>query len=149
MLLKEFCTTDVAWCTRDTTVLEAAQLMRQKHLGDLIVVDDPDDELTPVGLITDRDIVIKVIGNERSASQTRVGEVMRTPLVTASDSEDSDVAIARMREHGVRRLPVTDHHGKLVGIVTLDDLLTRLRSEVDSLLEIISKEQDHERRAKR
>ena len=145
----EFCTTDVAWCTRDTTVLEAARLMRQKHLGDLVIVDDAEDDFTPMGLITDRDIVVKVIGNDLNASQTRVGEIMRTPLVTASDSEDSDVAIARMRQHGVRRLPVMGDHGALVGIVTLDDLLKRLRSEVDSLLEIISKEQDQERRANR
>jgi CBS domain-containing protein len=147
MLLKEFCTTDVAWCTRDTTVLEAARLMREKHLGDLIIVDDPNDEFTPVGVITDRDIVIKVLGNELSASQTRVGDVMRIPLVSASDSEDSNVAISRMRQHGVRRLPVTGRHGKLVGVVTMDDLLKRLRSEVDSLLDIITMEQDQERRA--
>jgi CBS domain-containing protein len=149
MLLKEFCTTDVAWCTRDTTVLEAARLMREKHLGDLIIVDDPNDDFAPVGLITDRDIVVKVIGNELSASQTRVGAIMRTPLVTASESEDSNAAIARMRQHGVRRLPVTGPHGKLVGIVTLDDLLKRLRAEVDSLLDLIAKEQDQERRANR
>ena len=149
MLLKEFCTTDVAWCTRDTTVIEAARLMREKHLGDLIIVDDPNDEFTPVGLITDRDIVIKVIGNELSASKTRVGDVMRTPLVTASDTEDSNAAIARMRHHGVRRLPVTGRNGKLVGVVTMDDLLKRLRSEVDSLLDIITMEQDQEQRANR
>lgn len=61
----------------------------------------------------------------------------------------SYVAMARMRHHGVRRLPVTDRNGKLVGIVTLDDLLKKLRSEVDSMLEIVSKEQDQERRATR
>lgn len=149
MLLKEFCTTEVAYCTRDTTVLEAARLMREKHIGDLVIVDDPNDELTPVGLITDRDLVVKVLGTELSPGKTRVGEIMRTPLVTASDAEDSNVAITRMRNHGVRRLPVTGRHGKLVGIVTLDDLLKRLRSEVDSLLDIVSKEQDQERRATR
>jgi CBS domain-containing protein len=147
MLLKDFCTTEVAYCIRDTTVLEAAQIMRRKHLGDLVIVDDPEDECSPVGLITDRDLVVKVIGNDLSASQTRVGEIMRTPLVTASDSEDSSAAIARMRAHGVRRLPVTGRNGKLVGIVTLDDLLKRLRSEVDSLLDIVAKEQDQERRS--
>jgi len=149
MLLKEFCTTEVAYCTRDTTVLEAAKIMRQKHLGDLVIVDDPNDEFTPVGLITDRDLVVKVIGNDLSASQTRVGAIMRTPLVTASESEDSSAAIARMRTHGVRRLPVTGRHGKLAGIVTLDDLLKHVRSEVDSLLDIITKEQDQERRTHR
>ena len=69
MLLKEFCTTEVAYCTRDTTVLEAARLMREKHIGDLVIVDDPDEDLAPVGLITDRDIVVKVIGNELSAAK--------------------------------------------------------------------------------
>jgi CBS domain-containing protein len=149
MLLKEFCTTEVAYCTRKTTVLEAAQIMRRKHLGTLVIVDDPDDEFTPIGLITDRDIVVRVIGNDLSASQTLVTDVMRTPLVMAAESEDASVAIARMRAHGVRRLPVTGHHGKLVGIVTLDDLLKRLRSEVDLLIDVIAQEQDHERRAGR
>ena len=149
MLLKEFCTTEVVYCTRDTTALEAAQIMRKKHLGDLVVVDNPNDECIPVGLITDRDIVVKVIGNDLSASQTRVGEVMRTPLVVASEAEDSSVAISRMRHHGVRRLPITGRHGQLAGIVTLDDLLTRLRSEMDALLDIVAKEQDRERRGSR
>jgi CBS domain-containing protein len=147
MLLREFCSTEVFHCTRDTTVLEAARLMREKHLGDLVVVDDPDDDFVPVGLITDRDIVVKVIGNDLDPSRTYVHQIMRTPLVTASEMEDSSVAIARMREHGVRRLPVTRGHGKLAGIVTLDDLLRRLRFEVDALLDIVSKEQDRERRA--
>ena len=146
MLLKEFCTTDVAFCSRDTTVLEAARIMRQKHIGDLVVVDDPQDECTPIGLITDRDIVVKVIGNELSVSQTTVGQVMRIPLVTASEAEDSSVAIERMRHHAVRRLPVTGKHGRLAGIVTLDDLLRRLRSEVDTLIDIVTKAQDQERR---
>lgn len=149
MLLKEFCTTEVVYCTRDTTVLEAAQLMRRKHIGDLVVVDDPDEELVPVGLITDRDIVVKVIGNELSASSTRVGEIMRTPLVVASEAEDASAAISRMRDHGVRRIPITTRHGKLAGIVTLDDLLRCLRYEVDSLLDIVTKQQDQERRAGR
>jgi CBS domain-containing protein len=149
MLLKDFCTTDVVFCSRDTTVLEAAQLMRRTHLGDLVVVDDPKDECTPVGLITDRDIVVKVIGNELNLGRTTVGQIMRTPLVTASETEDSSVAISRMRTHGVRRLPVTGREGRLVGIVTLDDLLKRLRSEVDSLIDIVAKEQDQEKRASR
>jgi CBS domain-containing protein len=146
MLLKEFCTTEVAYCSRDTTVAEAAQIMRRKHVGDLVIVDDPDEDFSPVGLITDRDIVVKVLGNELDPRKTAVGEIMQTPLVTASEDEDSSIAIGRMRNHGVRRLPVTRGHGKLAGIVTLDDLLRRLRFEVDALLDVVSKERDHERR---
>jgi CBS domain-containing protein len=146
MLLKEFCTTEVAYCSRETTVMEAAQLMRSKHIGDLVVVDDPTDECMPVGLVTDRDIVVKVLAAELNASRTTVGEIMRIPLITASEAEDSSLAISRMRNHGVRRLPITGPHGRLVGIVTLDDLLRRLRFEVDALLDIVGKGQDQERR---
>jgi len=149
MLLSEFCTTDVACCTRDTTITEAARLMRRKHMGALVIVDDPEDEPQPVGLVTDRDIVIKVLGNELDPATTRVGDIMSKPVVMATESEDSNVATSRMREHGIRRLPVTDSHGKLVGIVTLDDLLTGLRHTVNSLIEVVAKEQDKERRLSR
>lgn len=149
MLLKELCTTEVACCTRDTTVLEAASIMRQRHVGDLVIVDDPNYELIPTGLLTDRDIVVKVIGGELNARATRVADIMRTPVICASETEDSSVALARMRDHGVRRLPITGDHGKLVGIVTLDDLLRHLRWEVDALTEAVAKEQDQERRQKR
>jgi len=149
MLLKDICTTDVVYCGRDTTVLEAAQIMRRKHIGDLVVVDDPTEECAPVGLITDRDIVVKVLGNELDPGRTTVGKIMRTPLVTAAETEDSAIAIGRMRTHGVRRLPVTGREGQLVGIVTLDDLLKKLGTEVSALIEIVAKEQDHERRASR
>jgi len=146
MLLKEFCTTEVASCSRETTVAEAAQIMLRKHVGDVVVVDDPDDDFSPVGLVTDRDIVIKVLGKGLDPRKTTVAEIMQTPLVSASEEEDTSVAIERMRNHGVRRLPVTRGHGKLAGIVSLDDLLRRLRFEVDALLDIVSKQQDHEHR---
>jgi CBS domain-containing protein len=149
MLLSEFCTTDVACCARDTTIIEAARLMRRKHIGALVIVDDPDEDAQPVGLVTDRDIVIKVLGNELDPAKTRVADIMSKPVVMASESEDSSIATSRMRDHGIRRLPVTDSHGKLVGIVTLDDLLTGLRRTVNSLIEVVAKEQDKEKRLSR
>ena len=149
MLLKDFYTTEALHCGRNTTVLEAAELMHRRHIGDLIVVDDLDDNPIPVGLVTDRDIVLKVLGNGRDAAKTRVADIMSMPLVTAADEEDSSAAIARMRSHGVRRLPVTTAGGRLVGIVTLDDLLRMLRTEVDGLLDILTREQDQERRGRR
>ena len=145
MQLKEFCTRDVAYCPRDMTVLQAAQLMRRRHVGDLVVMNDAEDDPCAVGMITDRDIVVAVVGSGKDASRVRVDEIMRSPLVIASESEDSSVAIARMKEHGVRRLPIKGEHDLIVGIVTLDDLLKQLRNEIDSLLDIISKEPDRER----
>lgn len=147
MLLKEFCTKDVAYCPRDTTVLQAARLMRQRHVGDLVVMNDTEDDPCAVGMVTDRDIVVEVVGSDRDAGRVRVDEIMRAPLVTANESEDSSVAIARMMEHGVRRLPITGEHDFVVGIVTLDDLLQQLRDEMDSLVAIVTTEQERERRS--
>jgi CBS domain-containing protein len=149
MLLKDFCTTDVACCGRDATVLEVAQLLRGRHAGDVVVVDGVDTRRIPAGLITDRDIVVKVLGAGIDPRKTTAGQLMRTPLVVASEHEDSSEAIARMRRHGVRRLPVTDTGGGLVGIVTLDDLLKLLIGDAAALLEVVAREQDLEHRTVR
>jgi CBS domain-containing protein len=149
MQLKEICTPDAAFCERRTTILRAAEIMREKHVGDLVVVDDASDERTPVGIITDRDIVVKVLGNDRDPSRVTAGDVMRTPIVVASHTDDVSDAIARMRAHRVRRLPIVGPHGRLIGIVTFDDLLRQLVNDASALLEIIASEQDQEQRTLR
>jgi CBS domain-containing protein len=146
MLLKEICTTDVVSCGRDATLLEVARLLRGKHTGDVVVVDDPEGERIPAGLITDRDIVVKVLGAGRNPGEVTAGQLMHTPLITASEDEDSSVAVARMRVHGVRRLPVIGPGGGLAGIVTLDDLLRLVVGDVSALLAIVAKERDVEQR---
>lgn len=149
MQLKDICVLDVAACGRDATVLEAARLMRQHHTGNLIVVDDPQDDRSPAGIVTDRDIVLEVLAAELDPAKTRVSQIMATRLVIGSGSEDEQIAVERMRLHGVRRLPIVDHDGKLLGIVTLDDLLTRHAEQANALAAIVSKEQSLERRARR
>ena len=149
MQLKDICTTDAVFCERKTTVLQAATIMRHEHVGDLVVVDDASDERTPVGIITDRDIVVKVLGNERDPAHVTAGDIMRTPVVVGSHNEDVSDAIARMRTHRVRRLPVVGAHGRLIGIVTLDDLLRVLVNDTGALLEVVASEQDQEQRTLR
>jgi CBS domain-containing protein len=149
MLLKEFCTTDPLCCSRNTTVIEAARIMRQKHVGDLVVADDVAGECLPVGLITDRDIVVNVLADELDPRQTKVDRIMGMPLVTADETEDAASAITRMRAHGVRRLPVTGKDGRLAGIVTLDDLLRAVARDLNALVDIVDKGQDLERRTNR
>jgi CBS domain-containing protein len=142
---------DVVFCSRRTTIVEAARLMRQHHAGDLIVVDDADDERTPAGIITDRDIVVDVLGKELNPATTLVGDVMvkLSHLVMARDTEDLTEAAERMRTHGVRRLPVVNRAGSLIGVVTLDDLLHQLARTASVLAEIVTKEQAREQRARR
>lgn len=149
MLVKDICTLDPASCGRDISILEAARLMRQHHTGTLVVVDDPTGDRTPAGIITDRDIVIEVLAGELNPAETPVSRVMCAKLVIAGGAEDVNDAIERMRLHGVRRLPVTDHDGSLLGILTLDDVLNLHAERAAALAGIVSKEQSHERRTRR
>jgi len=152
MLLNSFCMLDVAHCSPRTTVLEAAHLMRRHHTGDLVVVDDDDggdDKLTPLGVITDRDIVVEVLAKGADPAHTLVSQVMHTPVVIANSHEDSSTVLERMRTHGVRRIPVVGDDGVLVGIVTSDDMWKRLAADAHVLTEIVNKEQNHEQRARR
>jgi CBS domain-containing protein len=149
MLLNTFCTLDVACCTPRATVLEAAHLMRRRHTGDLVVVEDDEERQSPLGIITDRDIVVEVLAKGLDPATTLVGSVIRTPVVVGQDDEDSAQALERMSVHGVRRMPVVARGGKLVGIVTVDDLLKRLAKEVNVITEVVSREQSREERARR
>jgi CBS domain-containing protein len=149
MLLKDLCTTDVAICRRTTTLAEISRILRSRHTGDVVVVDDTSGEFIPAGLITDRDIVVKAVAVDLDPAAVTAGQIMRTPLICAEESEDSTVAMTRMQVHGVRRLPITGVRGKLVGIVALDDLLRVAVEEMGALLGIVTKEQDVEHRSLR
>ncbi len=149
MLLKEICTPDVVYCTPEITALGVARLMRERHVGDVVVVEDAEDDQTPIGLVTDRDIVVEVLGRERDPARVSAREIMRKPVVIARTNEDASLAIERMKAHGVRRIPVMDEQRKLAGIVCLDDLLRLLAADAGALAAIISREQDREHRTRR
>lgn len=149
MLLKEICTPDVVCCTPGTTVLAAARLMRQRHVGDLVVVDDPDGDQSPLGIVTDRDLVVEVLAQERNPASVTVREVMRKPVVIAGCDEDAGRAAERMKTHGVRRIPVMDNNHKLAGIISLDDLLVQLAADANALVDVVAREQGQENRSRR
>lgn len=149
MKLKDLCVLDVATCTRDTTVAAAAQLMRERHAGDLVVVNDPDEDREPIGIVTDRDIVIQVVALGRDPAATRVAEIMSSPIVIAAESEELAQALERMATHGVRRIPVVDDAGAVSGIVALDDALKAHAEQASRLLDAIAKERNREQRTRR
>ncbi len=109
--------------------------MRHKHVGDVVLVSDPEQERIPVGIVTDRDLTIEVLGGGRDASSVPLSELVRTPVVIAKESEDLRAVVGRMRFHGVRRIPVVDDRGVLVGIITFDDVLQALLSDMQTLVE--------------
>jgi len=149
MWLKDVCTLDVVCCRAETRAVDAARLMRHRHVGDLVVVDDPDETRIPLGIVTDRDLAVEVLGNDLDPAETTVGSLMRHPVVIANESEDTSQLLERMRAHGVRRVPVVDDRGGVVGIVTLDDVLKHLVDEAGALLEIMNRGRKREQLARR
>ena len=149
MKLKDLCVLDAVCCLPDASIASAAQLMREKHVGDLIVIDNAEEEREPIGMITDRDIVIEVVARGRDPQTVKVRDIMARHVVIAGSDEDVDTALERMRTQGVRRLPIVDFKGFLLGIVTLDDLLKAHADEGIALAEVGTKAQRRETRSKR
>ncbi|KVT61820.1 CBS domain-containing protein [Burkholderia ubonensis] len=136
------CTREVATCDQQMTVLEAAERMRDQHSGDLVVVREANGVRVPVGMLTDRDIVLAVVSPDTEAGALFVGDVMSEPAVIAHRGDDIWLLARRMRQHGVRRMPVVSDDGGLIGIVTLDDLLHAAASLLDEL-RLIAARQPH------
>lgn len=149
MAIGTVCTREVAVAGRDTTVQEAARLMRQLHVGDLVVVENPGDTRTPVGIITDRDIVLSVLATGLDPAVFTLGDLITRDLVTCRDDQGIFECIQLMRINGVRRMPVVDHDGGLVGIISVDDLIELLAEELGELGKLIAREQAHEVQARR
>ena len=144
MPVGEVCVREVIFCNRSTTINEAAQLMRQYHVGDLLVVDEKDGKRIPVGIITDRDIVLSVVAVKLDPGVISAGDIFSEKIVTVREDQNLFDTIQLMRAHGIRRMPVVDQQGTLAGIVSVDDLVQLLAEEMSELAKLISKEQAQE-----
>lgn len=144
MAIGEICNREVAFAERETTINAAAKLMRHYHVGSLVVVDDLSGKRVPVGIVTDRDLVVEVEAMDLDPKVITVGDIMTNQLITVPESQGVLETMEVMRFKGVRRLPVVDSKGRLAGIVTIDDLLEVLAEELTDLTRIISKEQARE-----
>jgi predicted transcriptional regulator len=139
MTISDICNRNVATIQGDASLATATQLMRQAHIGDLIVTEQRGARIVPIGVLTDRDIVIEVLAENVDPKVLRVADVMSTDLATVRDDNGLEFALNVMRGHGVRRLPVLDRDGALTGIVSLDDIiqyLARLATAIGSTLEV-------------
>lgn len=146
MLVGELCNRTVAIGHAGDGVLEAARRMRDLHVGSLIVVDETERGRVPVGLVTDRDLLLAVANAEPARLVTmRLGEVASWDLITATEREHVSEAIERMRAHGVRRLPVLDERGVLQGILAYDDLVEWVGEQIGDLAKLVAREQQRER----
>ena len=149
MPISEICNREVVVVQPNDTILEAAKLMRQHHVGDVLVVEDRGGVRVPVGIVTDRDLVVEIMAPELDQRVITVGDIMAPDLVTVKENTGVFDAIQYMRAKGVRRLPVVDGSGGLVGILTLDDLLELLAEELLALAKLVKHEQKKETMSRR
>lgn len=142
-------TLEAVHCKREASVLDAALLMRQHHVGDLVVVDDVNGALMPVGILTDRDIVVSITAEGLDPKSIEVGDIMSAELLAASEDADVHETIERMRFKGVRRMPVINQAGVLAGIVSVDDLMEFLAEEMAELAHISQRQQSIEKQTRK
>ncbi len=144
MPIGELCNREVVIAEKSISVTEAAQLMRLHHVGDLVVVEDREGGRHPVGIVTDRDIAVEVVAAGVNPDALTAGDIMAADLATLRENEGLYEALRYMRDKGVRRMPVVDAAGALVGILTLDDLLSLLAEELTEIAKLVSHERKRE-----
>jgi CBS domain-containing protein len=127
---------DVETLEPDASCADAARLMRDENIGSVVVARDG----TPVGIITDRDLALRVVADAQDPNDIRVEEVMSPHPIFVSSRRTVEEVLKTMRELGVRRVPVVDDGGRLQGIVTMDDILTHLARQIGQLGEAIERE---------
>ncbi len=137
MPIGEFCNRIVVVTDRNSSVLEAAKLMRLHHVGSIVVTDIVEGVRKPVGIITDRDIVIEVVCAGLEAGTLRTGEIMSGSLAAVREQEGVFETLQLMRRRGIRRAPVIGEDGALIGIVAADDLIQLLAEEMNELAKLI------------
>lgn len=130
--LKDFAIAAVVVAEPETTALTAAKLMRKHHVGALVVVDGLESS-RPVGIVTDRDLVLALMAEGLDPEVFTVGDIMSQELVVASPEMDAMDAVQLMRINRLRRIVIVDDAGRLVGIVTMEDLLELLTRELAAL----------------
>lgn len=147
MTVGDVCKDFVVTAHPDETVPEAARRMRDQHVGNVVVADD---QGRPVGMLTDRDIVVSAVAQSPDRlSGLLVGDVMTRDLVTIGRHETIEMALKKMRDRGVRRLPVVTANGRVDGILAFDDIISAMSAEMNELVGLVAREQTVERNVRR
>jgi CBS domain-containing protein len=144
MTAGEVCNRQVVFTRADASIVDVVSLMKLHHVGDVVVVREPDTERVPIGILTDRDIALAVDRLLR-LPQLRVRDLMSVDLVTSLEQENLHEVLKKMQSYGIRRLPVVNDRGGLEGILTFDDVVELLSEELTDLAKLVAKEQKRER----
>jgi len=139
MSIRDLCECYVLTTSKDTSIYEAAQLMKKNNVGNVVVVDKENSN-KPVGILTDRDIVIKIVADDGDARKISVGDAMTENLLVLRSFQGLNDALNMMCAKGVRRAPIVDSENNIVGIATADDLLILIAKEINKLAYLINKQ---------
>ena len=140
----EVCNREVIIIDREGSIREAAGLMRKYHVGNVVVVEEKNADRFPVGILTDRDIVLELIALDVDINAVTVGDAMSFELITAREDDDVVETIKRMRHKGVRRIPVVNDRGGLEGILAVDDLIDYISEQLTDLARLVMGEPQRE-----
>jgi len=145
----EYCNREVVVVSKSEPVSEAISLMRSHHVGDVIVVETTAAGTIPVGILTDRDIVLEILAEGVDLEAVSISDVMSYELVTVTEDTKLIDTIKLMRDKGVRRIPVVNQQGGREGLLSVDDLVELLAEQLMDMVGLIRKEQARESKARR
>jgi signal-transduction protein with cAMP-binding, CBS, and nucleotidyltransferase domain len=138
------CNRNVVTANRETSISEAARLMRDRHVGSLIIIEKRDQRVEPVGILTDRDIVVEVLAEDVDPNIVTVGDIMTSAVLKVNENDSILETAQRMRARGVRRVPVVTNQCDLVGVLAQDDILGLLSEELSLLVKVTAREVEQE-----
>ena len=140
MRVQDICTHHVAHIVATESLIEAAVMMRERHVGNVVVVENLDGKRRPIGILTDRDIIVAVVAAGLTPESLLVSDVMSKPVYCCGGTQSVFDAIAIMHDQGIRRLPVLDENGSLLGIIAADDIWIALSNQLKILGKITVRE---------
>ena len=140
MSVGQYCDRKVGLVSQSFSILEVAQIMRNCHVGEVVVVEQLNGKNIPVGIITDRDLVIEIIAMEVNVDQLSVGSIMSMEMITINEDKSLRDALEIMQLHGIRRSPVVDSNGTLLGLIKIESILEVLSHDMAKVLELFNTE---------
>ena len=146
MNVGDICNKNVVYADQKSDLLTAALLMREYHVGSVVIVVDSQNGRKPVGIITDRDLVLKILASDVPAKEIILNDIVNRDIICIRDDDDIMDAIKIMYMESVRRVPVINDKGELSGILAMDDLIEILTNELCNLVAVIGRQQRQEQR---
>jgi len=144
MRVGEICNREVVVIDADSSIVDAARVMREYHVGDVIVVTEKYGKQSPIGILTDRDIALERVARGTDPEAVTVGDAMSFELVTADEDDDLMHVIEIMRDRGVRRIPIVDANQALLGILAVDDVLDLISEIFVDIVHLVDRQNRRE-----